>query len=123
MRVFILRCCLETIEVREISNSNIKNINIKKGYADRDFNRLHDSFSSLALININSECFDEALINELKIFILAILSSFLGNNRLHSIAVEYVIFYFILKSSFTSFRMTIIRYLLLRREILRILSC
>jgi len=55
---------------------------IKKGYADKDFNRLHDSFSSLALIHINLDNFEDALFNELKIFILRLNPVFLDNDEL-----------------------------------------
>lgn len=56
--------------------------NIKKSYADRDFNRLHDSFSSLALISIYSKCYDDALINELKVLILRLNPIFLDKEEL-----------------------------------------
>ncbi|MBR0271188.1 MAG: SAP domain-containing protein [Methanobrevibacter sp.] len=56
--------------------------NIKKGYDEEDFNRLHDAFSSLALININEEDYENALFNELKVFILKLNPVFLDNEEL-----------------------------------------
>ena len=66
-----------------VENSlNYVDENIKKGYAEKDFNRLQDSFSSLALLHINFENFEDALFNELKIFILKLNPLFLDNYEL-----------------------------------------
>lgn len=63
---------------------------LKIAYGQKQFNRMHDVFSSKAMIYLHEEEFKNALIEELKIFILKINAIFLDKKDLESFyAIEY----------------------------------
>ena len=74
-----------------VKNSlNYLDEHLKIAYEKKEFNRMHDVFSSKAMIYLHEEEFKKALIEELKIFILKINAVYLNKNDLKSFyAIEY----------------------------------
>ena len=69
---------------------NYLNDNLKVAYDEKDFYRLHDVFSSKALLYLHEEKFNEALNEELKVFILKLNPVYLNKDDLKDyVAVEY----------------------------------
>ena len=85
---------------RYMQNNDVRNVvknalnyldeNQKMAYDQKDFYRLHDVFSSKALIHVNNQNFKEALNEELKLFILKLNPIYLDKNDLKTYdAIEY----------------------------------
>lgn len=74
-----------------VKNSlNYLDEHLKIAYAKKEFDRLHDVFSSKAMIYLNEQEFKKALIEELKIFTLKLNPIYLNKEDLDSYyAIEY----------------------------------
>ena len=69
---------------------NYLNENLKIAYKRHDFSRLHDVFASKAIVHVSQKEFEQALFNELKLYIVKLNPIYLSDDDLKDYkAIEY----------------------------------